>query len=525
MPSPAASRKPHPSRMRFGGEPPAVMARSRRGWPAWVVALVPAAVLAAVFAISLTADPVNGFTASTSPFADEGGNVVNARNLVLLGRWSTDDWNLYLVNFPFSATMAAAFTLGGVGIVQARIVMAVATICMIAALGLGLRRHLGLGPALLGASALAATPLVLFYGRLAYLEDFVALFLVLGVLLVPSAVGPRAGRSGLLAGALLALAVGVKPSAVFAVAGLLGGVLIAAGIRGSDARAVRRWVAAAGLALCAAAAAWILLFWLPNRSAIDVVLHIWPTERIPTGPGQLVGRAIGYLFRSDGVVTLTVALWVGAVIGLLAAVVFRRRLSPTQRLLLGAALGWFVAATGVILAVQYRPNRYAVPILPALAIILAVGWWAATRPGPEATEMGRRARPTWRRARLAVVALVGLALVAPGASMASRWAAEPSTLPAIQARMLSLGIDTPAVGGLAPTFAMRVPVATIVAPWPGVNVDDQYVTRGARWIVAGGDGVRSVPSWVAAHPAAWAARQTVACYRWVDLWWCLYHLP
>jgi len=506
-------------------QPPAETGRSRTKWLTTAVTLAPAALLAATFALSLPADPVSGVTASVSPFGDEGGNVLNARNFVLLGSWSTDDWNLYLVNFPFSAATALAFWVGGVGIIQARIVTSIATVLMIAALGLGLRRHLGPQPAVVAATALAATPLLLFYGRLAYLEDFVALFLVLAVLLVPAAAGHRAGRSGMLAGVLLAAAAGVKPSAVFAIAGLLAGVLVAGAIRGPDATSVRRWLAGAGIALLAAGATWVLLVGLPNRSAIEVVFRIWPTEHLPGSLRQLVGRAIGYLTHSDGAVPLTLALGVGAAAGLAAAVVFRRRLSSAHRLLLGAAIGWFSAGMGVLLAVQYRPNRYIVPLLPALAIMLAVGWWAAARPRRELTETPPASPPPWRRARLAGVALAGLVLVAPGAAMAARWAAEPSTLTTIQAQMASFGIDTPLVGGMVPTLAMRVPEPLIVAPWPGVNVEDQYATRGARWVFAGEDGVRAVPAWVSAHATAWAARRTVACFSWAGVRSCLYQLP
>jgi LmbE family N-acetylglucosaminyl deacetylase len=54
------------------------------------VALAPAAVLAVVFIASLPADPVMGFTGSTSPFADEGVNVMNA-----CYRWVDDWWCVY----------------------------------------------------------------------------------------------------------------------------------------------------------------------------------------------------------------------------------------------------------------------------------------------------------------------------------------------------------------------------------------------------------------------------------------------
>jgi hypothetical protein len=66
----------------------------------------------AVMAILLrfvAVDPTTGVTGSDSPFTDEAWNVVNARNLVLLGTWSTDQFNLHLVNGPFSLLEASIF--------------------------------------------------------------------------------------------------------------------------------------------------------------------------------------------------------------------------------------------------------------------------------------------------------------------------------------------------------------------------------------------------------------------------------
>jgi hypothetical protein len=54
---------------------------------------------------------------------------------VLFGHWSTDDWNLYLLNFPFSVSAAAVFSMGGVGIVQARVISIVATALTVFVLG------------------------------------------------------------------------------------------------------------------------------------------------------------------------------------------------------------------------------------------------------------------------------------------------------------------------------------------------------------------------------------------------------
>ncbi len=94
----------------------------------------------------VSADPAPGVTISNGPFTDEAWDVVNARNLVLLGTWSTDDWNLHLVNVPFSVITAAVFQVAGVGIVQARLISIAATVVTIGALGFGPRRRLARGP-------------------------------------------------------------------------------------------------------------------------------------------------------------------------------------------------------------------------------------------------------------------------------------------------------------------------------------------------------------------------------------------
>ncbi|HLO36730.1 MAG TPA: hypothetical protein VK194_11630, partial [Candidatus Deferrimicrobium sp.] len=128
-----------------------------------------------LLAVFVRVDPPGGVTTSNGPYTDEAWDVVNARNVVLLGRFSTDDWNLHLVNVPFSAAQAAVFAIAGVGMAQARFVSIVAVALAMAVLGWGLRRPLGRGPALLTAVAYGCSAMVLFYGRLAFLEPTVAL--------------------------------------------------------------------------------------------------------------------------------------------------------------------------------------------------------------------------------------------------------------------------------------------------------------------------------------------------------------
>lgn len=88
--------------------------------------------LFALLAAFVGADPSTRITVSSSPFTDEAFNTINARNLIQLGTWSTDQWNLHLVNLPFSLLEAIWFRIVGVGIVQARLI-AIACVSLCAA--------------------------------------------------------------------------------------------------------------------------------------------------------------------------------------------------------------------------------------------------------------------------------------------------------------------------------------------------------------------------------------------------------
>jgi hypothetical protein len=111
----------------------------------------------------IAADPAANATRSVSPFTDEGGNVVNARNFVVLGTWSTDEWNRHLVSLPFSLLEAATFQLIGVGIVQARLAMILCVSLTAAALVWFMRGAVGRVSATFAGLAFGFSGLILFY--------------------------------------------------------------------------------------------------------------------------------------------------------------------------------------------------------------------------------------------------------------------------------------------------------------------------------------------------------------------------
>jgi 4-amino-4-deoxy-L-arabinose transferase-like glycosyltransferase len=482
-----------------------VLARRRiRSVAAWAVL---GGIVFLLLSTAVTTDPARGVTWSNAPFTDEAWNVVNARNLILVGTWSTDDWTRHPLTLPFSLAQAVTFAIGGVGIVQARLVCIVAVALTTGLLGWSLRRVLGPMPALVGAAAFAGSALVLYYGRLAFLEPMEALFLVAAAATIPWATGDRARQAGLIGGALLALAIGTKSNAVFATVGILGGMAVV----GARSAGVRRWLAAAVAVIVAAGLAWLLLVWVPNRQTIGLMSDEW-VRFITRPPYNPIDRIAGYLGFSDGAFGYLAPVSIGAAVALFATARAWRLLGLEARLLSMAGLGWVLCGWGILFVVTYNPNRYLVPVVPGFALIIAVGVHAVLRLV--------RGRPALTRAVLAA-AVIGLVL--PGAVLAAGWSwSGPATLPELQDRVHAI-IPAGSVveGDYAPTIAMRVPGVLLMTSL-NMNPGDLYADRGVRWLVleAGKE-----PSWVTSHPDAWAARELMLTAPWGSTTLELYRLP
>ena len=478
-------------------------------------AAIPLLIPAVLFVVLLAFadhDPVRGVTASRSPFSDEAWSVMNARNLVRLGTWAPDDWHLYLVNLPFSVLEAGTFQLLGVGIVQARLVSVVATVATAGMLAIGLRGTFGRVPAAVAAIAFATSTLVLYYGRLALLEPLVAAALTLAVVLATRAGGERGGRFGLLAGLALAIAIGTKPNAGFAAVGILVGVAVVGARRDP---AVRRWLAGAVTGIAACGLAWLAAFGIPHLAEVAADVRIWPQQHLPRSLGDLFYAVAHYPFSSDGAIPAAGPLGLAGIAGLAGTAARWRDVDPTGRRLVAAAGGWLVAGTVPLLILSYHPNRYVMPLLPALSILLAAGLAAL---GPTLAGM------TTLRRRAVLLTLVA-ALALPGSLAYAGWiAGSQRSLVTTQADFERLlPADAVVEGDFAPLFAMTSHARTIVA-WPGagVNAGDVYAAQGVRWLVGAPD---APPSWVTRHPAAWSGRRSLECLTWGDDDVCLFALP
>jgi MFS family permease len=489
----------------------------------WAAILVGGA-LFALLAAFVSADPVRDVTLSSSPFTDEGFNTVNARNLVQLGRWSTDEWNLYLVNLPFSLLAAAAFEVFGVGIASARLVSIACVSITAGALAWGLRRAVGGAWAVFAAVAFAASGLILFYGRLAYVEDLVVLGLTLGTLLMADD-RRLSFRWGLLAGAFFAAAVGAKPLAAFSAAG----IVVALSLLGRPAAEIRRWLAGVVAAVAACGLLWLAVVWLPNREAVAIDLRIWAPEQLSLTPAGIIASISSYVGGdNDGLPGFLLGpLLLLGVAGLAAIAVFHRRLDQTQARLAAAAIGWALAGFAIVVIASYRPNRYLVPVVPALAIVAAIGLraaseWLAEMLGPGSPGPRLRARAL----RLVPVALAIVLAAAPGLNWYYDWSRHATyTLPEIQKRFAALVPPGERVAGReSGLFLMRSKAIAVEVQLTQrdteANAGDLY-SGGMRWYLQ--PTVEPAPPGVPA--SVWARREIVACATWDRLNECLIKLP
>ena len=458
--------------------------------------------------IQLPADPAIGVTASDSPFTDEGWYVLGARNLALLGRLATDDWQLAWATLPFTLVVSVAFEILDVGIVQARIVSVLCSVATVAVVAAMVTRRLGTAAGIVAGLAAATSSLMLFYGRLAILEPMVALFLVTGVVLLLPHATDRPVARGVAAGAAFALAIGTKPSAALAVAGIIIGAVVADrwAVPGLGRRAV---VATATVA--AAGAAWAIVV-IPQPGVLDAILRIWATQTAPGSALDVAQRVIDYVGESDRAIPMTAPLLAGSILGIVLLAARWRLLDPGRRALAGAAIGWLAFGMATLLVASYRPSRYVVPMLPAMAILSGFAVALAVE----------RLRPA-RAASAVVGAALCIGVALPGARDLAGWMADATCrLPQIQAELLERVTDGHAIEGAgSPTFAMRVPVPAIVAR-PGLNDGDLYATHGVRWLLAD---PQARPAWASDHPDAWADRERIACYPWPSGEACLIRIP
>jgi 4-amino-4-deoxy-L-arabinose transferase-like glycosyltransferase len=491
----------------------------RLSLPGLIAAGLPVALVLILLVPVVDVDPVSGVTISNSPFTDEAWNVLNARNWALFGIPATDEWTLWVMTVPFTVLDALVFRVFGVGIVQARLVDIVCVAATSGLLAAGLTRPFGRAPALVAAIGYGTSALVLFYGRMVFLEPVDALFLTAGTLTLLQIDGRRPVRWGIAGGLAFALAAGTKVTVLPAILALI--VVAVAGA--SRSAAVRHWVAGAIGVLLASALGWLVLIWLPAPTAVSNVLHRIYPHSPPITLGSLIRRAGGYLLDRDHALRLSIPLLAAGLGGFVVALRTFRGWSTGTRALVGGSVAGLVVGFATLALFVGSLSRYLVIFLPWLAILaapLAAAIIERVRRRLSGAVRGQEAG-AWLTAAALVIVLAGQGVIADRSWMASG----TRELPTIQARVAQLlPRGSVVAGGYAPLLAMSAPVTTIV-PCCGsnpINDGDLYTTARARYWAS-----TSAPTWAPDHAAAWAARIELACLTWnrAEVKVCLTALP
>lgn len=242
------------------------------------------------------------------------------------------------------------------------------------------RRHYGPGAGLLAALLVAFTPDVLAHGGVAYNDILLAPLYLGGVWALDAAARRPSWRTGLLAGVVCGLALGTKNSAVALapVALLLLGA--EAWVRRADAAWRRRVAGAAGAGLVALYLTLVLLYrgdplLEEYRYAVGFVLG-----QVSEGaPSYLLGEAsrdgfrtffpVAFLFKTSAAFHLLLLLAAAALLPTAWRRPERLLRSPLRAPLAGLAVfGALLLSSSLNLGF-----RYALPTLPLLAVLVAVG--------------------------------------------------------------------------------------------------------------------------------------------------------
>jgi len=307
---------------------------------------------------------------SWGELVDSGNYAVNARNKVLTGRWTLDEWNLMYLNPVPHLFTYLSYRLLGVGYWQTQVVPALFSSLTLAVVFAVLYRAFGFRWAYLGMVLLGIHYLHWTYARIGNRTGELLFFLALAVYLwLRGTERPRAWFGAGLATALAYMTKGLTHP--FTLALLLASLDVAVEREGRSFRGAWnrcRWLL---LGLGVGFLGWGLFVFWPHRdvfrmffgwdwdlrrprSWLDVLRHLW------TEPGA------AYMLRYMPVLTVVGALQV--------LTVPIRRLgglptSPLERL----AWLWFVTEFGAYSLLYYRYLRFWLPAFLALFFLAIAG--------------------------------------------------------------------------------------------------------------------------------------------------------
>jgi 4-amino-4-deoxy-L-arabinose transferase-like glycosyltransferase len=370
-------------------------------WRRFAAGMALALVVGAVLRFSFpTADPPWHASVGIT-WHDEGPWVHNARNKVLWGRWSLDQWNPMYLTPVFTGLEYVAMRAFGVGQWQVRVVSEAMGLLSILAVGIGVAAFASRRTALFAAALVATNYIWVMWTRAALMEaTMVALITISWSAYAAAARRPAAG---VLAGIAAVLSFFTKAAAAFFVAALaldaVVTLLMAGSLRrrgGADGGATGSWDSAgtepkaavytlAGLAI--AALLFLAFFVLPHWSEFRFYNWQMSVTRKPSYGLKAIVDRVSWLPIVHDFFTRQLAVTVLA-LGAAAGIAWRwRQAAAGERLL----LLWLVLGIAELIVHDVGNERRLVFLIPVLVVLAAIALAGNRRLVPaEMTALGRR---------------------------------------------------------------------------------------------------------------------------------------
>jgi len=315
----------------------------------------------------IRADPpllLPSISGSAGIYFDEGIYCHNARNKVLFGRWSTDEWNPLVYNAPLTLVYYLGFRLFGVSIVTVKVINILFGLLGILLFHVGLRAYLRPGQAMAVTSLFALDYYSVMYSRLGLLENFSSLCFLLGFCLFIRSRG-RSSMAFFLGLTAAMAALSKYLFVYFLIAALL--AVIVEARRRSDVKFLFSFLAG-GLAL---GLPWLFGIYLPFRSAFAKIGSGWGMLSLPHSVSQAWGNLVHQPLPRYLALLPAVAFLLVLFIGWLLLKLLRPKPGKGQEPDLFIFL-WIAGTVFSMGLLNYRPLRYYLPLIPALYLAVSV---------------------------------------------------------------------------------------------------------------------------------------------------------
>ncbi len=307
----------------------------------------------------LDADAPAFLTWSGAPWTDEGVYSHVARSYALWNAPPADAWNNRLVSPLWDLLALLVFRGWGVGYVPLRLISVTLAVAALPLFWDLLRADLGPRVATLGATLWAFDHFWFQYSRLGLLEPGMTFWLVVAAWSWRRALD-RGWRWAMLCGVCAGIAWIWKSLALL----WLPVPLLALGVTHGVARQRRTVALGYGTGLLAILLAYALVWYLPNRAAIDAYTAVYAAQRLPESLAE-AWRQLQATLRSPYIVGQTPVILAFALVGVVrAGWNLRRGLPPAMAL----GLAWLLCGTALLI-MPYNPPRYFVLIVPPLVML------------------------------------------------------------------------------------------------------------------------------------------------------------